>query len=93
MPKYTLPLIYLAIVAVMSLIAFIAYGADKKKAKKGLYRTREKTLLLLGFFFGAPGALIGMKFFHHKTKHWYFRVVNIIGLILQIAILFALLYV
>ena len=50
MPKYTLPLIYLAIVAVMSLIAFIAYGADKKKAKKGLYRTREKTLLLCGVF-------------------------------------------
>ena len=44
-------------------------------------------LLGFGFFGGALGALAGMKLFRHKTKHWYFRVINTAGLLLQIAIL------
>ena len=58
----------------------------KKKAKKGAWRTPEAVLLGYGFFGGAIGALFAMNKFRHKTKHWYFWVVNILGLIWQIAL-------
>lgn len=72
--------------AAMSLIALILYKADKVKAQKGKWRISEKALLSFGFFGGALGALLGMKWFRHKTKHWYFWAVNIIGLLWQIAL-------
>lgn len=76
-------LYYLIFLAVMSLIAFILYGADKKKAQKKAWRTPESVLLGFGFFGGAIGAIAGMNTFRHKTKHWYFWVVNVAGLIVQ----------
>ena len=78
---------YLIFLAVMSLIALVLYCADKSKAKKGKWRIKEATLLSFGFFGGAVGALAGMKLFRHKTKHWYFWAVNILGLAWQIALL------
>ena len=33
---------------------------------------RKKTLFLLPLLGGSVGALLGMRVFHHKTKHWYF---------------------
>ena len=56
-----------------SLAAFITMGADKRRAKQGLRRVPEKTLFLLAIVGGALGAFLGMHVFHHKTKHWYFR--------------------
>ncbi len=85
MEKYYM-LAYAGFIFLMSLIAFILYGADKRKAKKDLWRIPEAVLLNFGFFGGAPGALLGMKAFRHKTKHWYFWAVNIIGLLWQIAL-------
>lgn len=79
-------IVYPAFLAVMSLLAIILYAGDKKKAKKGAWRTPESVLLGFGFFGGAIGALIAMNSFRHKTKHWYFWVVNVLGLIWQIAL-------
>lgn len=79
-------MLYLGIyLLVMSAAAFILYGADKKKAKSGKWRIKESTLLGIGFFGGAVGALLAMQTFRHKTKHWYFWAVNIAGLILHLA--------
>lgn len=78
---------YLIFLGVMSLFSFVIYGVDKRKAIKHAWRIKEAVLLGVGFFGGAAGALFGMKLFHHKTKHWYFWAVNIIGLLAQIAIL------
>ena len=77
---------FLAYIAVMSLAAFILYAADKKKAKKGKWRTPEATLLGVGFCGGALGALFAMNTLRHKTKHWYFQVVNILSLALHTAL-------
>ena len=79
----------------LSIIAFIAYGVDKRKAKKGKWRTKEKTLLLLSFLGGAFGGFPAMLVFHHKTKgeHWYFTVVNILGLMIHTTILILLIFV
>ena len=72
--------------AIVSIVTFFAYGLDKRKAKKKRWRTPEAVLLCLGFFGGAVGALIGMSLFRHKTRHWYFRAVNLIGLVWQVGL-------
>ena len=56
-----------------SVVAFIATGADKRKAKQGAWRVPEATLFLFALLGGGLGATLGMHVFHHKTKHWYFR--------------------
>ena len=90
MKQEILLIIVFAIIAFMSIVAFILYGVDKKKAQKGAWRIPEAVLLGWGFFGGACGALCAMKAFRHKTKHWYFWAVNILGLILHIAIIVAI---
>ena len=79
----------------LSIITFIAYGADKKKAKDHKYRTKEKTLLGLSFFGGAFGGYPAMLIFRHKTKaeHWYFTAVNLLGLAIHIALMILLIFV
>lgn len=86
--KQIVLIVYGAYLVLLSLITFIAYGADKKKAEKGKYRTKEKTLLLLSFFGGAFGGYPAMLIFRHKTKgeHWYFTLVNLLGLAIHIAL-------
>ncbi|MBC7172507.1 MAG: DUF1294 domain-containing protein [Polyangiaceae bacterium] len=44
------------------------YGWDKRQARRGGRRIRERTLLLAAACFGAFGALLGMRTFRHKTK-------------------------
>ena len=58
--------------AVINLVTFAIYGIDKAKAKRGAWRVPEKTLFLLPLLGGSLGALLGMRVFHHKTKHGYF---------------------
>ena len=66
---------YLAVyLIVMNVIAFIVYGADKAKARRGQWRVSERTLLTLAALGGAGGAWLGMRAFHHKTKHRKFTV-------------------
>lgn len=77
---------YLALIVIVSLIAIIAYLSDKKKAIKGVERTKEKTLLFYAVFFGALGSLFGRIIAHHKTDKIYFSIVIIYSLILQAAV-------
>ena len=86
---------YAAYLVLLSLITFIAYGVDKKKAIKGKYRTKEKTLLSLSFFGGAFGGYPAMLVFRHKTKgeHWYFTAVNWLGLAVHITLMILLIFV
>lgn len=60
-------------VVIVNLWAFTAMGIDKSKAKKHAWRISEKALFLPVILGGAPGGIIGMHFFRHKTRHWYFR--------------------
>ena len=78
--------IALPIFAALSLLAFILYGADKHKARRGLLRIPEKTLLLTSFLGGALGGLAAMQIFRHKTRHWYFYAVNLLGLAWQVGL-------
>ena len=76
-------LIYLALI---NLTTFIIYGADKRRARQGKWRVPEKTLFLLPLLGGSVGALLGMRVFHHKTKHWYFVVGMPLILVCQAAL-------
>ena len=52
---------YLIVVVVMSVACFIAYGLDKRKAVNGGRRVSERTLHLMAFLGGWPGALMAQR--------------------------------
>jgi uncharacterized membrane protein YsdA (DUF1294 family) len=78
--------LYLAVVAVMSLVTFITYGLDKRQAANGGRRVSERTLHLLAFLGGWPGAWIGQQQFRHKTQKVSFRIVFWMVVVLHIGI-------
>ena len=64
----------LAYVLLVNLVAFCLCGVDKRRAKKGRWRIAERTLLTAALLGGSPGLLLGMRAFHHKTRHKKFTV-------------------
>ena len=60
-------------VLALSLADFALMGVDKRRAKRGAWRVKERTFFLLALLGGSPGALLGMWTFRHKTRHWYFK--------------------
>lgn len=71
--------------ALMNLIGFAIMGIDKKRAVKKLWRIPESTLFIVALIGGSIGSIIGMRVFHHKTRHWYFVYGMPAILLLQIA--------
>lgn len=55
-------------VAAVNVVTFFIYGIDKNKAKAGQWRIPEAHLIFLAVIGGSVGALLGMRFFHHKTR-------------------------
>ena len=78
----------LIIYAVMSVIGFALMGIDKSLAINHKWRIKEATLFLIAFFGGGIGSTLGMFFFRHKTKHWYFRLFFPLFAAAQTALLF-----
>lgn len=80
---------------IINLVTFFTFGVDKWKAKRKekkdtVRRVPEKTLLILAALGGSPGALLGMRVWHHKTLHRAFRWGVPVILALQIIIPFGL---
>lgn len=67
-------------------VGFLLMGIDKRRAKRGTWRISEKSLFLPPLLGGTVGAILGMRVFHHKTKHWYFRYGLPALLVLQLAL-------
>ena len=78
--------IYTTII-ILNAITFVVYGIDKWKAMKNRWRIPESTLLLLAVVGGSIGALLGMKVWHHKTKHKKFKYGIPLIIVLQICVL------
>ena len=74
----------------LSFITLFAYFIDKVKAKVGAWRISEKVLITLSAIGGALGGLIAMYMIRHKTKHWYFTVINLLSICLHAVILILL---
>jgi len=73
----------------VNLVAFAAYGYDKRIAGSGRTRVPERTLLTLVVVGGSLGAFIGMHLFHHKTakssfqtRFWVIVAVQVVILII-----------
>ena len=72
----------------INLLAFSLMGTDKTNARQNRRRIPEAALFLSALLGGSLGAVVGMNFFRHKTKHWYFVVGMPLILILQLAAIF-----
>lgn len=75
-----------------NLFSFLLMGIDKHKARRDVRRISEKTLLTACSLFAAVGGLIGMHLFHHKTRKLKFKLGVPLMLIVQTALLAALIY-
>lgn len=71
---------------VVNAVVFIMYGIDKYRARNGKWRIPEATLLMLAVVGGSVGAWLGMKVWHHKTRHRKFRYGVPAILLLQIVV-------
>ena len=71
MSAYGIILLYLEIV---NAAAFVLFGVDKLRAKRGLWRIPEAVLMLSAVLGGGIGALGGMLLFRHKIRKKKFTV-------------------
>lgn len=63
LPLY-IPMIY----AAMSIICYLTYWWDKRKAQAGQWRIKESTLQLMALLGGWPGALLAQSYLRHKSQ-------------------------
>ena len=77
-------------ILIMNIMGFASMGIDKRRAVKRAWRIPEATLFTIAIFGGSIGSTIGMFFFHHKTRHWYFAYGMPIILIIHIGLIIAL---
>ncbi len=66
---------YVMAVLLVSPVGFFLYGLDKRRAGRQLPRISERTLHVTAFVGGWPGAWLGQRVFHHKTKKLSFRII------------------
>ena len=92
MDRTTIVVVAVALLVVTNIISFALMGHDKKCARQGKWRVSERMLFLATACFGGLGGVLGMKVFHHKTRHWYFRVFFPGLLVIQVTLLAAGLY-
>lgn len=72
--------------AIINIAAFAMFGTDKAAARKNRRRIPEKRLFLVSAAGGSLGALIGMRVWHHKTKHASFAIGIPLLLLINMAI-------
>ena len=68
-------------------LGFLLMLADKRRAKKDLWRIPEKILMTVALLGGSLGVYLGMQTARHKTKHPKFSVGVPVILAVQIFIL------
>ena len=90
MSGFSVILTYLEFV---NLAAFVLYGIDKYRAKRGRWRIPEATLILIAVIGGSIGALGGMYLFRHKTRKPKFTVGVPVILAMQVLFFLLLFYV
>ena len=63
----------LAYIFFINTVGIVLMYCDKKRAVKGEWRIKEKTLFNIALLGGSIGILLGSKQFHHKTHHKLFK--------------------
>lgn len=59
----------------VNVATWLCYGYDKRMAKKDRSRVPEMVLHLLALIGGSPGAFLGQRVFHHKTRKISFQMI------------------
>lgn len=80
-------------IAAWNIIVFAIYGIDKYRAKKNRWRISEQTLILTALLMGGFGALVGMRWFRHKTKNMKFKILIPLAVLINCAAIIVLFYV
>lgn len=83
----------IGLLAIWNVVVFVLYAEDKRRAKRGLWRISEKTLLLSSLLLGGIGAWISGHICHHKTKKIYFQIVWWLGIIIDIVLIYVILHI
>ncbi|NLB80274.1 MAG: DUF1294 domain-containing protein [Clostridiaceae bacterium] len=73
---------------IINIIGLVLFGLDKRRAKRGAWRVRERDLFLVAIAGGSLGGLLGMYLFRHKTQHLKFKLGFPLIILLQLALLF-----
>jgi uncharacterized membrane protein YsdA (DUF1294 family) len=66
-------LVPLAAYGIVSVLAFLLYWSDKRKARLDTWRTPENVLHAVELAGGWPGALLAQQVFRHKTRKLSFQ--------------------
>ena len=77
-------------ILLVNILGFALMGIDKARAKKRGFRIPEATLFVVAIIGGCIGSMIGMSVFKHKTRKRYFLFGMPLILLLQIALVVAL---
>jgi uncharacterized membrane protein YsdA (DUF1294 family) len=88
-----MPLVVLAAYLVLGLLSFWMYGADKAAAQRGDWRVSESALHLTDLLGGWPGGLLARHTYRHKTRKQPFRTIFWCTVVVNLAMLAALLVV
>lgn len=81
--------VYLGVVLLMSIVSFLVYGWDKRRASSGGRRVPEQTLHMLALAGGWPGAYLAQRQFRHKTRKLSFAIVFWLVVAVHVAIVAA----
>ena len=84
------PFWVLGIYLVASLICFLLYATDKRRAREDSWRVPERTLLFWGLIGGWPGAIVAQQVLRHKTKKKSFRAAFWATVVINVALFIAL---
>ncbi len=80
------------LMVIWNLITFIMMAIDKYRAKNDKQRISEKTLLLSSFIMGSIGITAGALVCHHKTKKLKFQILVPLSIVVNTAVIYALVY-
>jgi uncharacterized membrane protein YsdA (DUF1294 family) len=59
-----------------SVLTFVMYALDKRRAQRGQWRVSEARLHVLELLGGWPGGLAARRVLRHKARKWKFLVVS-----------------
>ena len=81
-------LLYLILINVVS---FVLFAVDKKKAKRGAWRIKERTLIFFSFIGGSLGSILSMLIMRHKTQKLKFTLLVPLSFIIHVIIIYMVL--
>lgn len=78
--------------AVINFIGLVLMAWDKMKARTGAWRIPENNLLFIALAGGSAGVYLGLRLFHHKTRHVKFAVVVPVIFLIQVCLIAWMIY-